>query len=146
MTGASHFSKLALWLVMLAGFAAVWQLQKKIDLQRAAFAQEQDEVSVRSAKLMKVASMEFAPLMADLYWTQAVQYYGTKRLRHEKGLDLLWPYVDIATTLDPNLIPAYEFGATFLSEHEPAGAGRPDLAIQLIERGIRENPEHWRFY
>src|SRR5215475_6846889 len=138
-----------LWLLapaLIAGFAVVWQLQRMIDVQRAAFANEQDDVVVRSAKLTKIASMEFAPLMADVYWTQAVQYYGNKHLRHERGLDLLWPYIDIATTLDPNLVPAYEFGATFLGEAEPAGAGRPDLAIQLLERGIRENPDRWRFY
>src|SRR2546429_4471931 len=26
------------------------------------------------------------------------------------------------------------------------GAGRPDLAVRLIERGIKENPEDWRLY
>ena len=137
------------WLLLIllpAGFAAVWQLQTKIDVQRSVFEDEQDEVVVRSAKLTKIASMEFAPLMADLYWTQAVQYYGTKRLKNKQGLDLLWPLLDIATTLDPNLIPAYQFGAMFLSEKEPVGAGRPDLGVQLIERGIKENPEFWRFY
>jgi hypothetical protein len=142
-------SKSLSWLagiLLLPGFAGVWQLQRKIDVQRAAFEQEQDDLTVRSAKLTKIASMEFAPLMADLYWTKAVQYYGDKRLKEQKGLDLLWPLLDIATTLDPNLIPAYEFGSTFLSERPPGGAGRSDLAIQLIERGIRENPERWRFY
>jgi tetratricopeptide (TPR) repeat protein len=34
----------------------------------------------------------------------------------------------------------------FLGAKPPSGAGRPDLAIQLIERGIRENPDYWRFY
>src|SRR5262249_9050789 len=135
-----------LWIALPMGFAAVWQLQAKIDVQRVAFEEEQDELAVRSAKLTKIASMEFAPLMADLYWTRAVQYYGDKRLKHEAGLDLLWPLLDITTTLDPNLIPAYDFGSTFLAERQPEGADRPDLAIQLIERGIRENPEHWRFY
>lgn len=135
-----------LWIVLPAGFAAVWQLQAKIDVQRVAFEAEQDDLIVRSPKLTKIASMEFAPLMADLYWTRAVQYYGNKRLRQEAGLDLLWPLLDITTTLDPNLIPAYDFGSTFLAARAPGGAGRPDLAVQLIERGIRENPEHWRFY
>ena len=135
-----------LWIALPAGFAGVWQLQRKIDVQRAVFEDEQDELVVRSAKLTKIASMEFAPLMADLYWTQAVQYYGTKRLKNKKGLDLLWPMLDIATTLDPNLLPAYEFGAIFLAQKAPAGAGQPDLAVQLIERGIRENPDYWRLY
>jgi hypothetical protein len=145
MSGPGNLSA---WLavLLLPGFAGVWQLQKKIDQQRAQFDEEQDELVVRSAKLTKIASMEFAPLMADLYWTKAVQYYGNKRLKQEKGLDLLWPLLDVATTLDPNLIPAYEFGSMFLAEKAPNGAGRPDLAIQLIERGIRENPDRWRFY
>jgi hypothetical protein len=33
-----------------------------------------------------------------------------------------------------------------LSEPSPRGAGRPDLAIELINRGIRANPEYWRLY
>lgn len=143
---SSKGSSLLLGVALTLGFAGVWQLQRKIDAQRSAFAQEQDELVVRSAKLTKLMSMEFAPLLADVYWTRAVQYYGDKRVRHASGLDLLWPLLDIATTLDPNLLPAYRFGAMFLSEESPRGAGRPDLAIQLIERGIRENPDFWRFY
>jgi tetratricopeptide (TPR) repeat protein len=75
-----------------------------------------------------------------------VQYYGSKGERREQNLDGLWPLLDLATTLDPNLIPAYRFGSTFLAEARPVGAGRPDYAIELIERGIRENPEYWRLY
>jgi hypothetical protein len=137
------------WLLVILlplGFAGVWQLQEKIDVQRGAFLEEQDEVVVRSAKLTKMMSMEFAPLLADVYWTRAVQYYGVKHIQKAKGLDLLWPMLDISTTLDPHLLPAYRFGAMFLGDKPPAGAGRPDLAIELIERGIRENPEYWRFY
>jgi hypothetical protein len=44
------------------------------------------------------------------------------------------------------LLPAYRFGSIFLSQPPPSGAGRPDLGIELIQRGIRENPEYWRFY
>jgi tetratricopeptide (TPR) repeat protein len=59
---------------------------------------------------------------------------------------LLWPLLDITTTLDPNLLISYRFGAMFLSQAAPAGAGRPDLAVQLIQRGIQANPEYWRLY
>jgi hypothetical protein len=34
----------------------------------------------------------------------------------------------------------------FLSQAAPGGAGRPDLAVQLIQRGIQANPEYWRLY
>src|SRR5256885_17006360 len=96
--------------------------------------------------MVKFLSLEYARLMADVYWTRVVQYYGSKSERREQNLDSLWPLLDLATTLDPNLMPAYRFGSTFLAEARAVGAGRPDLAIQLLERGIRENPEQWRLY
>ena len=145
MTGNKSIAILLL-LVLPGGFAGVWKLQHAIDEQRAPLHEEQGEVVLRSGKLMKILSLEYAPLMADVYWTRVVQYYGSKRERREEKLDSLWPLLDLATTLDPNLIPAYRFGSTFLAEKRPVGAGRPDLAIELLQRGIRENPGYWRFY
>jgi hypothetical protein len=131
---------------MALGFAAIWQLQIRIDAQRAALHQERDDLLLTSPKLLKVISMEYAPLLADIYWTRAVQYYGQKHSEHQNDLDSLWPLLNIATTLDPHLLPAYRFGAMFLSARAPEGAGRPDFGVQLIERGIQANPEYWRFY
>jgi len=131
---------------MVLGFAVIWRLQIAIDAQHAALHQERDDLLFSSPQLLKVMSMEYAPLLADIYWTRAVQYYGQRHAEHQKSLDSLWPLLNIATTLDPHLLPAYRFGAMFLSEKAPDGAGRPDFAVQLIERGIRENPQYWRFY
>src|SRR5260370_443275 len=135
-----------LLLVVPVGFAGIWQLQHKIDAQRASLSEERDDVLLRSAKLVKAMSLEYAPLLADIYWTRAVQYYGNKHVRGQANLELLWPLLDITTTLDSNLLISYRFGAMFLSQAAPSGAGRPDLAVQLIQRGIRENPEYWRLY
>jgi hypothetical protein len=140
-------SKNWLLLVLLPlGFAGVWQLQQRIDRQRAALHQERDELVLRSGKLIRAMSLEYAPLMADIYWTRVVQYYGDKRARHDPNLEQLWPLLDITTTLDPNLLVSYRFGSTFLSEPSPQGAGHPELGIELLERGIKGNPEYWRFY
>ncbi len=137
----------AAWMLLLllpGGFTGIWQLQRNINVQRDAMHQEQDEVLVRSPKLLKLATLEYATLAADIYWTRAVQYYGGKRLGQDTNLESLWPLLDAATTLDPKLLPAYRFGATFLGEPAPRGAGRPDLAIELLQRGMKENPEYWR--
>jgi hypothetical protein len=139
--------KITAWVLLLllpAGFVGVWRLQRRISVERDAMHQEQDEVLVRSPKLMRLLTSEYSPLAADIYWTRAVQYYGGKRLGQDTNLESLWPLLDLATTLDPNLIPAYRFGATFLSEPEPRGAGRPDLAVKLLERGLAANPQVWR--
>src|SRR5262249_25212825 len=128
------------------GFAGVWKLQHTIDEERGKFSEDRDAVLLRSGKMLKTMSLEYAPLMADFYWTRAVQFYGNKHVRGDANLELLWPLLDITTTLDPNLIVAYRFGAIFLSQRAPSGAGRPDLAVQLIQRGIQANPDYWRLY
>src|SRR3984893_12470022 len=106
----------ALILLLPLGFAGVWNLQKRIDVQQSALEAEDDQMMLRSSKLVKVMSLEYAPL------------------------------VDITPTPDPQLMPVYHFGSMYLSDAPPRGAGRPDLAVQLIERGVRANPEHWRLY
>jgi hypothetical protein len=133
-------------LVLLAGFAGIWRLQHSIDAQRTSLSQERDDILLRSGKLVKLMSLEYAPLAADIYWTRVVQYYGNKHVRGQAGLELLWPLLDITTTLDPHLLISYRFGAMFLSQSAPTGAGRPDLAIQLVQRGIQANPDYWRLY
>src|SRR5207248_6633579 len=99
-----------------------------------------------AAKLLNAVSLEYAPLLADFYWSRVVQFYGYKHVRGYAYLEELWPLLDITTTLDPTLIVAYRFGAIFLSQRPPGGAGRPDLAVQLIQRGIKANPDYWRLY
>jgi hypothetical protein len=135
-----------LGIVLVAGFAGIWRLQRRIDVQRDALHQEKDDLVLRSGPMLKAMSLEYAPLMADLYWTRVVQYYGNKRVENDANVELLWPLLDVTTTLDAHLLVAYRFGSMFLSEPAPRGAGRPDLAIELIQRGIRANPDYWRLY
>jgi hypothetical protein len=137
---------IALVVLVPLGFAGVWRLQKRIDVQQAAVQVEDDQVILRSSKLVKALSLEYAPLVADIYWTRVVQYFGNKHAGHDPDLRLLWPLLDLSTTLDPNLLPAYHFGGMFLSDAAPRGAGRPDLGAELVERGIRANPNEWRLY
>jgi tetratricopeptide (TPR) repeat protein len=136
----------ALALMLLLGFSGVWKLQQRIDAQQRAVEVEDDQVLLRSGKLVKALSLEYAPMVADIYWTRAVQYFGNQHHLHQMDLRLLWPLLDLTSTLDPNLLPVYHFGSTFLSDAPPRGMGRPDLAVQLIERGLRANPEDWRLY
>lgn len=139
-------STLALLLLLPLGFAGVWHLQQRIDKQQAAVTVEDDQVILRSSKLVKAMSLEYGPLLADIYWTRVVQYFGNKHAGHQVDLRLLWPLLDLTTTLDPNLMAPYHFGSTFLSDAPPRGAGRPDLAVELLERGLRANPDQWRLY
>jgi len=106
----------------------------------------EDALYVSSPKMVKRASLGFDGLMACLYWTRAVQYFGHRHYNHEHSYNELAPLLEITTTLDPHLIPAYEFGASFLAPTPPNGAGQPDRAIQLMEYGIEHNPDNWQLY
>jgi len=64
----------------------------------------------------------------------------------ERRYDLLYPLLDLTTTLDPRFNIAYRFGAIFLAEPQPGGAGRPDQAIALLKKGSTLNPAKWEYY
>jgi tetratricopeptide (TPR) repeat protein len=131
---------------LVAGFVCVWKLQERVDAERTALQFESDELTLRSPAVLKKLSLEYAPLMGAIYWTRAVQYFGAKHFAGDQNLDQLWPLLDITTNLDPNLLVAYRFGAMFLSDSPPRGAGKPDLAVQLLQRGMKANPDYWKFY
>jgi hypothetical protein len=137
---------LASCIVVVLGLAGVWKLQQKIDDEKLAMHLDRDDLALRSGNVVKGLSLEYAPLMGAVYWTRAVQYFGEKHRLQDRNVELLWPLLDIATTLDPHLLVAYRFGAIFLGDAPPRGAGQPDLAVRLLERGLKENPEYWRFY
>lgn len=101
---------------------------------------------ITSPKAAKRMSLGYNGLMADIYWTRAVQYFGSHHARGAMEYKLLAPLLNITTTLDPHLIVAYEFGSTFLSENPPQGAGMPAEAVKLVEYGIKNNPNDWHLY
>jgi hypothetical protein len=85
-------------------------------------------------------------MMACVYWTRTVQYFGHRHFSGAQTYNELAPLLEITTTLDPQLFPAYQFGATFLAPPPPNGAGEPDRAVHLMEFGIRNNPNNWQLY
>jgi len=87
----------------------------------------------------------FTNVLADIYWLRTVQYFGSQRAFAEKSdFALLRPLVDITTALDPRMDIAYRYGATFLAEKYPAGAGDPQAAIQVLRKAVTELPSSWR--
>jgi tetratricopeptide (TPR) repeat protein len=91
-------------------------------------------------------SLGYSGLLADIYWTRVVQYFGNKHRAKAKQYLILEPLLEMTTTLDPKLLPAYQFGSVFLAQKPPEGAGDPQGAARLVEKGIRENPDSWRLY
>jgi tetratricopeptide (TPR) repeat protein len=132
-------------LLLLAFLAGTVLTLGRVDQIRGS-APLQEVLYISSPKVLKRLSLGYTGLLADIYWTRAVQYFGGK---HHAGADeykLLGPLLEITAALDPHLLPVYEYGANFLSPPQPLGAGEPERAVQLVERGIAENPNNWHLY
>jgi hypothetical protein len=104
---------------------------------------------VRSPEAIKRLTLGFDALAADVYWIRAIQHYGGERLSApgvQRSYNLLYPLLDLTTTLDPYFNIAYRFGAIFLSEEYPGGPGRPDQAVELLRRAVSVQPQKWQYY
>ena len=130
---------------MLLSLATSAWLLRSLDAARAGATLE-DVLYISSPRLLKRLSLGYEGLLADIYWTRVVQYFGGKHSSGSGTYQLLWPLLNITTQLDPHLIPAYEFGGTFLLAKPPEGAGSPEKAIELVEYGIQNNPNNWHLY
>lgn len=107
---------------------------------------EEEILYLNSPKLARYISVGFSGLAADIYWIKTVQYFGGKHYRRSQRYDLLYPLLELTTSLDPHLLVAYEFGSTFLAQQPPEGAGMPEKAVLLVKQGIQQNPQAWRLY
>lgn len=104
------------------------------------------ELWIRSGPLAQRLALSFDNLVSDVYWIRSVVYYGGQRRSERlKDFDSLYPLLDLVTSLDPHFRVAYRFGAIFLAETFPGGAGRPDLAVKLLEKGAANAPERWEY-
>jgi tetratricopeptide (TPR) repeat protein len=137
-------SLVAVLLVVL--FAGTVLCRSQVEKLRGKEVTLEEVLYMPSGKSVKRLSLGYSNLLADIYWTRAVQYFGEKSDQRSMRYDLLYPLLDITTDLDPHLIVSYEFGSLFLSQPPPEGAGQPEKAVALVEKGIRENPSYWRLY
>jgi tetratricopeptide (TPR) repeat protein len=144
MTAARRVTLAASAVLAVALAGTVATLRAIDHLQRGATLQE--VIYIRSPKALKRMSLGYTGLLADLYWTRAVQYFGYQHHEHSRDYHLLAPLLEITTQLDPKLIPAYQFGSNFLAPKPPNGAGMPEKALELAHYGIEHNPQQWRLY
>jgi hypothetical protein len=144
MSSRSRTTLVAATCLVISMFASVILLQN-IDRIRPRDIND-DALFISSPKMLQRASLGFNGLMACIYWTRTVQYFGHRHYNREHTYNELAPLLEITAALDPHLLPAYQFGASFLAPAPPNGAGQPERAVQLMRYGIEHNPANWRLY
>jgi hypothetical protein len=149
-------------IVAVALLAGAVRLQALRESRYPPPAAGENTLYVTSGTAVRRLTGAYNALAADVYWVRAIQYYGGTKRRltpdplapaeppmiaalDSEGYGQLYPLLDITTSLDPRFNIAYRFGAVFLAEAYPNGPGQPDLAIRLLEKGLRERPDKWEY-
>ena len=142
---------LAISLGLLAAAAAARWSDAHRPAMQTQFSQDQMEFNAPAIKRITLA---FNGVAADWYWIRSLQYVGRKiinykdehdgnfDLRNLSALDLrqLPGLLRMSTTLDPQFLEPYYYGAFILPDLNP------DEAISLLNYGIAANPDKWRLY
>ncbi|MEP6901415.1 MAG: hypothetical protein ABJA66_06665 [Actinomycetota bacterium] len=136
---------------IIFGFGLIFVLSNFIETSRPILPESfvDEDLALQGARL-KGYSLGFEGLIADWYWMQSLQYIGDKILKTEGTINLenlkplnprlLYPLLDNATTLDPQFLSVYSYGAVVLPAIDA------QQAIKLTEKGIADNPNEWRLY
>ena len=137
------------WLYMaIAGLLAIAVgLQVLRDRGWQPYEPESGVMWIRSGPLARRLALSFDSLVADVYWIRAVVYFGGQRRSEDarRNYEQLFPLLDLVTSLDPHFRVGYRFGSLFLAEPPPGGPGRADQAIQLLEKGLEQDPARWEY-
>ena len=101
---------------------------------------------IRSPKVLRRLSLGYTGLLADIYWTRAVQYFGLQHHRGSGDFRLLAPLLQVTTELDPHCCRPTSLARIFLGPNRPMARGLPGDALALLNYGIEQNPDQWRLY
>ena len=144
MTPARRVNVIATTVLLLSMAGGVTMLTVLDRLQLTSPSQQ--ALYIRSSRVLRRMCLGYTGLLADIYWTRSVQYFGYEHHRNSGDFRLLAPLLQVTTELDPRMLPPYQFGANFLAQKPPSGAGLPGEALDLMKFGIEHNPDQWRLY
>jgi hypothetical protein len=105
--------------------------------------------AVRLNLLKQMPTFGFDNLVSDWTFLNFLQYFGDDEARQQTGYSLSSDYFDVITRLDPRFAQGYLFLSSAVSYRQ----GKPERAVQLMERGTKAlspqiNPKSfmvWRF-
>lgn len=119
-------------LMVGAGYAA--EQARSYKSERA----ESDVVYLPSTEALRLVSLGYEELTADLLWLRIVTYYGEWK-QGDHGMNFFRELAYRVVELDPHFVDAYRFAALVLADD----LGAMDEAIALLEKGMVEMPDSW---
>ncbi len=131
--------QLSFWLISAAMMGLLIALQVSLKPWQETDKKLERLLYLPDAEYLKIASLGYRELIADLLWVQSIQVMGEKKVSESSGR---WLYraLDIITTLDPKFVRAYEAGGLALTTLVVL----PEESNQLMMKGMQHNPTEWK--
>ena len=130
---------LALWATGALLVALLGALQLPLNHWSNSQPKLQQLIYLPNGEYLRMASLGYRELAADILWLQAIQVMGERKISEEAG-HWLYRAFDLITTLDPKFVRAYEAGSLALCTLVVL----PEESNRLLEKGIRHNPLEWK--
>lgn len=132
-------SQRTLWAIGALLAALMSTLQLPLHQWSASKPKLQQLTYLPDGQYLRLASLGFRELVADVLWLQVIQVIGQRKLSKEDG-HWLYLAVDRITTLDPRFVRAYEAGSLALCTLVVL----PEESNRLLEKGMQHNPQEWK--
>lgn len=126
-------------LIVIFLSAAVVGLHHKVTATLSQLPPIRGQSFLPDASALKLFSLGFDQLLADVYWLAFIQYIGDTAARQADRSEQAEKYLDLVTLLDPKFVQAYWFAAFVVGQEQQ----KPDVAERIINRGIEFNQDNW---
>ena len=134
--------RVELMLVLLLGLGGV--ATHRVNVALEGFVREEVETGhvgpLPNGRVLRVMSLGFERLIADLYWIRAVFYIGG-----EAAQDTNYPSAEPLAHLITDIDPYFDSAYVLLSSVIGGLRGDASAAIRLLEKGTQYN-DYWRLY
>ncbi len=129
------------WLAVaaLSGLLLAAGMQQRFDSTVDYFGERSAFVSLPSGKTLRVLSFGYRNLAADLLFIWSIQFYSAYNIRNR--FDFIERVYDTITDITPEYKEPYIIGSLIMA-HE---ANDLPMALRLLEKGSRLNPDEWIF-
>jgi hypothetical protein len=126
-------------IIFLAGLLLASGWQNRYDATIDYFGDRSTFVSLPSGKSLKILSFGYRNLAADMLFIWSIQFYSTYYLINR--YDFLERVYDTITDITPQYKEPYVIGSMIMALE----AQDIPMALRLLDKGSRQNPEEWIF-
>jgi tetratricopeptide (TPR) repeat protein len=130
-----------LLLALLAAGGSVWASNRALERQVVATGDPTRVGPLPDGKALRVMSLGFERLVADLFWLRTVYYIGDPEV-HRAGFPDIERLAELVTDIDPHFRSAYVILASVLTVLKKP----TEFALAFLDKGIEHNDDYWKLH